>query len=143
SRLSILVIFITGLIIIIYPHLAQQYHAYSQKTTVNEFFETELSEFNEQEIEEISEIASECNESVFNNAAAFRDPFDENTENIDQYEQCFNLLEDEMFAAIEIPKLNLLIPIYLGATDEILNQGIGQVAGSSIPIGGESTHSVL
>lgn len=48
-----------------------------------------------------------------------------------------------MFSAIEIPKLELMIPIYLGSSDEILNRGVGQVEGSSLPLGGNSTHSVL
>ncbi|WP_308446062.1 class C sortase [Halalkalibacter sp. APA_J-10(15)] len=42
-----------------------------------------------------------------------------------------------------MPKLELVLPIYLGASDEILDKGVGQVEGSSIPIGGEGTHTVL
>lgn len=43
---------------------------------------------------------------------------------------------DEIFAAIEIVKLDLIIPIYLGSSDAILMEGIGQVEGSSLPLGG-------
>lgn len=143
SRKSILILFAIGFAILAYPHVAQKYHTYSQKKEVNKFFASEVTEISEQEIEQISEIAKQCNESVFHHAEAFRDPFADGEQNMEQYEQCFNILDNEMFGAIEIPKLNLKIPIYLGATDHILSKGIGQVEGSSIPIGGDSTHSVL
>src|SRR5699024_3146495 len=138
-----LILFAIGFAILAYPHVAQKYHTYSQKKEVNKFFASEVTEISEQKIEQISEIAKQCNESVFHHAEAFRDPFADGEQNMEQYEQCFNILDNEMFGAIEIPKLNLKIPIYLGATDHILSKGIGQVEGSSIPIGGDSTHSVL
>lgn len=44
---------------------------------------------------------------------------------------------------ITIPKLEITLPIYHGTTDEALSKGVGHMQGSSLPIGGESTHSVL
>ncbi len=52
-------------------------------------------------------------------------------------------LEDDTIAVLTIPKMNLQEPVYLGATSTHLNQGIAQLSGSSMPIGGENTNCVL
>ena len=44
---------------------------------------------------------------------------------------------------IEIPKIGIYIPIYHGISDEVLQKGIGHMPETSLPVGGESTHSVL
>lgn len=52
-------------------------------------------------------------------------------------------LEDDTIAVLTIPKMNLQEPVYLGATSAHLKQGIAQLSGSSMPIGGENTNCVL
>lgn len=47
------------------------------------------------------------------------------------------------FAYITIPELDLNMPIFHGTTDEVLSAGVGHLKGTSLPIGGESTHTVL
>lgn len=51
--------------------------------------------------------------------------------------------KDEIFGAISIPKINEELPIYLGASQENLSKGVGQIEGTSLPIGGKDTHAVL
>ncbi len=48
-----------------------------------------------------------------------------------------------MLGYVDIPKINIKLPIYEGTSDEVLKKGVGVIDGTSIPIGGESTHSVL
>ena len=43
--------------------------------------------------------------------------------------------------SIEIPKLNLILAIYHGLSTEVLEKGVGHVEGTSLPIGGASTHA--
>ena len=45
--------------------------------------------------------------------------------------------------AIEIPGINVYLPIYHGTSADVLNIGVGHLKGTSFPVGGESTHSVL
>ena len=52
-------------------------------------------------------------------------------------------IDEHMFGSIVIPKLSLELPIYIGATDENLSKGIAHLAGTSLPTGGKSTHTVL
>lgn len=136
----LIVIFFLGLLILIYPHAAKKINSNIQKGQVDKFLQTE---FSESEINELIEKARQCNDEIFFDSEGFRDPFGDQEEKFQQFQNCLGLGEDEIFGAIEIPKLDLIIPIYLGSSDEILNKGIGQVEGSSLPIGGDSTHTVL
>ncbi len=52
-------------------------------------------------------------------------------------------LEDEVFGLLQIPRLDLSMPIYLGATDDHLAFGAAHLSGTSLPIGGDSTCTVI
>lgn len=52
-------------------------------------------------------------------------------------------LLDETFGVISIPKLNLEMPLYLGATDENMAKGAAVLSGTSVPIGGSNTNAVI
>ncbi|MED0971550.1 class C sortase [Bacillus paramycoides] len=51
--------------------------------------------------------------------------------------------EDDILGTVSIPKIKEELPIYLGATQEHLSKGVGQISGTSFPIGGQDTHTVL
>lgn len=137
---SIIIVFILGAAILLYPHLAQWVNEYLQKGEVTKFQSADLSD---EDLDELMKKAEKCNEQIYYDSEGFRDPFGDDEEKLQKFKDCLDLYDDEIFSAIEIPKLKLVIPIFLGATDEILDKGIGQVEGSSLPIGGNSTHTVL
>lgn len=135
-------LFIVGLLIFIYPHVAQYVNGKIQKTQAEQFKENTALLTSEYISEQLKE-AKKCNEAIFENEDGLQDPFTEGY-NRDDYQGCEKAPTDGAhFASIEIPKLNLEIPIYLGATENELSKGIGQVEGSSLPIGGMNTHTVL
>ncbi|WJY93822.1 Sortase family protein [Corynebacterium felinum] len=60
------------------------------------------------------------------------------------YQHYLNQLNlTEVMATVSIPKINSLLPIYHGTEESTLHKGIGHLFGTSLPVGGESTHSVL
>jgi len=59
------------------------------------------------------------------------------------YESLLNLNGDGMMGYVEIPVIDVKIPIYHYTTDESLEKGAGHLFGSSLPVGGESTHAIL
>ena len=59
------------------------------------------------------------------------------------YFELLDLTGSGLMGYVEIPKLELLLPIYHGTEEEILQKGIGHLIGSSLPIGGAGSHSVL
>src|SRR5690625_523561 len=97
----------------------------------------------EEKKKEVSTDVKECNEAIFKNEDGINDPF---TDYFDPnyYDACEKVIEKSDYPlALEVPKLDLNIPIFLGTSEENLSNGIGQVEGSSLPTGGESTHTVL
>lgn len=59
------------------------------------------------------------------------------------YENLLNLAGDDIMGYVEIPKIQVLLPIYHGTEGETLERGVGHLLGSSLPVGGESTHTIL
>lgn len=143
------ILLVIGIMIIASPRILQIVNNYIQKSEVSEFKKS-VENFTEDEIEVLMDRAEICNEEVFYGDDGFRDPWGDNQDKLVSFNKClaeerdfsFNFDED-MFGALEIPKLKLVIPIYLGSSHEVLNKGVGQVEGSSLPLGGESTHTVL
>ena len=66
----------------------------------------------------------------------------ENANDID-YMDVLNLNKDGIMGYLEIPKISLRLPIYHGTSEDVLKKGVGHLEKSSLPIGGENTHSVL
>lgn len=139
---GIIALFIIGFAILIYPHLAQYINSYSQKNQVEEFH-NHFDELSEEEVNEMMDRAKVCNEEVYYDIDGFRDPFGDNQQKLTDFNECLGFDNNDIFSAIEIPKLKLVIPVYLGSSEDILSKGIGHVEGSSLPLGGESTHTVL
>ena len=61
----------------------------------------------------------------------------------EEYDSMLNLAGDGIMGYIEIPKINVHLPIYHGTGDSSLSKGVGHLLGSSLPIGGASTHTIL
>lgn len=61
----------------------------------------------------------------------------------EEYDSILNLAWDGIMGYIEIPKINVHLPIYHGTGDSSLSKGVGHLLGSSLPVGGESTHAIL
>ena len=59
------------------------------------------------------------------------------------YENQLNIAGNGMMGYVEIPKINVNLPIYHGTGSDSLDRGVGHLLGSSLPVGGESTHSIL
>lgn len=79
------------------------------------------------------------------NASLANEPIHLNEgEKIVKYDKQLNILGGETaFATIYIPKLNLQMPIYHGTTKQALQGGIGHIEESALPVGGNSTHTLL
>ncbi len=60
-----------------------------------------------------------------------------------QYDEVLNAVGDSMMGYVEVPSIHVVLPIYHGTADETLQDGVGHLEGSSLPVGGESTHAVL
>lgn len=59
------------------------------------------------------------------------------------YDAQLNVAGDGIMCYVEIPRIDVVLPVYHGTDASTLERGVGHLLGSSLPVGGESTHSVL
>lgn len=91
------------------------------------------------------EKAVTYNQQLLDGRAVVTDPFDPDAERPtdEDYDNVLNLSGDGVMATINIPKIHVELPIYHTTDTDVLEHGIGHLEGTSVPIGGESTHCVL
>ncbi|HDR7634996.1 TPA: class C sortase [Bacillus mycoides] len=135
-----LVLFLTGLSLFLYPLLANYINNYVYKTRVIRY-EKMVNNSKAEDANEKFRKMETYNHLLGKTTFKMNDPFVHDTE-VDN-EQLDFINKNEMFGMISIPKINEELPIYLGANQENLSKGIGQLEGTSLPIGGKDTHTVL
>ena len=61
----------------------------------------------------------------------------------ENYDSQLNIAGNGIMGYVEIPKIQVNLPIYHGTDAEVLDRGVGHLLGSSLPVGGENTHTIL
>lgn len=130
-------LFWAGFLICIFPVISNIVERQRQADAVATYRQT-MEKEDEKEIEEKWRQANEYNEMLFQ---AKRGIVEETEEK--KYEELLNIHGTDIMGSLEIPKIQVELPIYHGTEDEVLSNGIGHLEGTSLPIGGENTHSVL
>lgn len=117
------------------------------KQVQQEIIESYQQEVVKAEPEDLSaqkEAAREYNAQLAQGTAPLMDPFSSTeSEQSSEYNSLLNLEGNGMMGSIIIPKINVNIPIYHGLSDEVLQRGAGHVLNTSLPIGGDSSNSVI
>ncbi len=128
-----------GLLFVTIPLLRRTYNDYSARASRRNFEQTQQAR-SEVEIAEERANAEEYNEIVRNSDITVVDPF-----TAEDYQTRYEKFTktNTPFAYLVIPKLDKHLPLYLDATLEHISLGVAQVDGSSIPIGGAGTRSVI
>lgn len=134
-----------GLLIFNYPTISTLYNQLHQGTVMAEYDE-ELARMEQEELDAYRQEAVEYNERLAGNGGAVRDAFaQDGGEDPDDpaYAGVLDMEESGVMGAVEIPGINVYLPIYHGTSADVLNVGAGHLMGTSFPVGGESTHAVL
>lgn len=140
---GIILIFIAGIGVMSYPLVSSVINNIESRSHVEEYSKT-TKQLSSEETLEMFRQAEEYNHSLTNNVI-ITDPFDEKAyKKIGaNYENALNVDGNGLIGYIDIPKINVYLPIYHGTTDKILAKGAGHLQNTSLPVGGESTHSVI
>lgn len=133
-------IFLIGALVLAYPHISDLYYRVETRSLISEFKE-ESAKISPEELAERLSLARAYNESLYN--AITEDPYSENKLAEGRAEYARMLEVKEKLGHVEIPKININIPMYAGTSDQVLEMGAGHLEGTSLPIGGNSTHSVI
>jgi sortase A len=123
--------------LLLYPSFSNWYNE-DKQTTVIEDYSEQVAHLSQEDYDKYLNEAREYNSELANKGYS---TFTLSEEEEARYESLLNL--DSVMGYIEIPSIRVKLPIYHGTSDEILQIGVGHIAGTSLPVGGESTHCVL
>lgn len=146
SKIVIILIFLAGLSLLLYPLVANQWNNHRQKQLISNY---ESVVADKEAAGNIDYAAEMKKAEAYNDAllpSILPDSFavaEAQTEADSSYENSLNIAGDGMMGIVEIPKIDIKLPIYHGTSDEVLQKAAGHLEGSSLPIGGENTHAVI
>ncbi len=136
-------LFLIGFGILIYPTISNQWNTYRQNQLISSYDNT-IQDMEPEDFSSEWEKAKAFNDTIQSNNL-FGDVFGEEDGNLKdtEYWKVLNIADDGVMGYLSIPKINIKLAIYHGTAEDVLQTGIGHMNGTSLPIGGESTHSVL
>lgn len=131
-----------GLAFILYPFFSQLFYDLTSSSEVTDFQETVAAIDPPELKEENVKLAEAYNEALEPNLR-WVDPYseEEREEGVEVYAEMLKV--KEKIGIVHIPKINLSLPLYAGTAESILQKGVGHLEGTSLPVGGENSHSVV
>lgn len=143
--LLIILLFLAGITVVVYPVVSNQLYEKNQSHVIALYDEI-IEQMELESLEAELQAAQEYNRRLLESEAFLTDPFDPELvldPTVEPYASLLNVEGDGIMGYVEIPKISVTLPIYHGTTAQVLEQGIGHLQNSSLPVGGESTHTVL
>lgn len=138
----IVLVFLAGIAVFLYPTVSNYLYAKNSSKAITQHSEN-LAKLSPAAIAEEKEAIKRYNKSLSENAVVLTDPFDPDAYPITDGEYTELLAFDEVMASIEIPAIDVYLPIYHGTKEETLLKGVGHLENTSLPAGGKDTHAVL
>ena len=136
---KIILLFITGFLIASYPIISNWYYTVENNNQIVDFKEA-VDEMSQAEIDERIDLARAYNETL--DPSKLADPYtDREKKGVENYARM--LEAREKIGYLDVPKINQQIPVYAGTSEDVLQRACGHLEGTSLPIGGKSTHSVI
>lgn len=138
STIILCITFITGLSLLLYPTVSNYWNSQHQTQAVVDYAERIEKMDDSEKLAEIDR-AREYNLGLVDNGRRFSP----NKEEKEIYNSILSVDDNGMMGYITIPELRLKLAIYHGVDESVLQVGIGHIEGSSLPVGGDSTHCVI
>lgn len=131
------IVILAGIVLLLYPTVSNWWNAKHQSIAI-ESYVSKVEKLDETEYTDILKEARDYNESLVDKSL---DRLSLSEKELDKYN---SMLEgSEIISVISIPKINLRLPIYHGTDEAVLQVAIGHIPGTSLPVGGKDTHSVI
>ncbi len=138
STILLVAIFLIGLCVLLYPTVSDFWNEKRQSQAIMNYDDL-IVDLTPEDFSEYFRKAEEYNRKL--KLISF--PFLGYSELDEEYYSTLDINGDGMMGYITIEKIKIQLPIYHGTSDKVLNSAVGHLEGSSLPVGGESTHSVL
>ena len=137
ATIILLVFFFIGLSVLLYPSISNYWNSKTQSEAIVDY-EAMLANFKPEDYDALFEEADRYNREL----AALQTPLRDYRE-VKGYHQILDISGTGMIGYITIPKISQELPVYHGTSDAVLSIAAGHFEGTSLPVGGESTHSVV
>ena len=137
NTIIMIVLFFIGLLTLFYPTLSNYYNEkMGSKTIYN--YENLLNSYDIGKFKQIKKDAINYNKKL----SKLKEPLLD-YDDLKNYNKVLNVNDEGMIGYLSIDKIRVEIPIYHGTNNDTLNSFVGHIEGTSLPIGGKGTHSVL
>ena len=135
--------FLFFLLVMDYPYISRLINQRNYDGVVLDYTKT-LEGFDVKEKERYRKEAQVYNQTLEKgNGVSIKDAFGSKHHTNKTYKKILDINKDGVMGIIDIPKLKISLPIYHGTSEEVLQKGAGHLEGTSIPIGGVSTHACI
>ncbi len=138
STILLVFIFLIGLSLLLYPSFSDYWNSLHQTKAIAEYAE-KVADLDNARYQKLLEDARHYNETL----PLKEDRYKISDEEMAEYTALLNVSGNGILGYIEIPKIGCSLPIYHGTDDTVLQIAIGHITGTSLPVGGVGTHSVL
>lgn len=140
---SIIIIFVSGIGVMSYPLISSFANNLASRSQATEYKKS-VAQMPDEQSEKLMNEAAEYNKNM-SGKIILTDPFDaEAYQKLGiEYQNTLKINEDGLMGYIDVPKINVYLPVYHGTSPEILAKGAGHLQNTSLPVGGESSHSVI
>ena len=138
TLILLLAVLLAGLSLLLYPMVADYWNSMHQSQAIASYQET-VAEMDDETYEALWQAAEDYNSGLLGNA----DRFQPTQEEHQRYEELLDVSGSGVMGYVEIPSIDVSLPIYHGTSEEVLQVAVGHIEGSSLPVGGESTHCVI
>ena len=137
SNFILVLIFFIGLSVLLYPSVSDYWNSKVQSRAIVDY-EAMLKDLTPEDYTAVFAQADQYNEQIRNIAYPLM-----YHDQVPGYEETLNVSGNGIMGYITIPKIQVELPVYHGTGEAVLNVASGHVQGTSLPVGGESTHAVL
>ena len=137
STIILLVSFFIGLSVLLYPSISSYWNSKTQSEAIVDY-ESMLSQYKPEDYTAIFAEADAYNKQL----AQLNEPLVEHNR-LPDYNSILNVGGTGMIGYITVPKISQELPVYHGTSDGVLSVAVGHLQGTSLPVGGESTHCVV
>ncbi len=137
STIFLIIMLLVGLSVMAYPTFSDWWNK-NKATHVISDYQKAVSQLNTEDYQKYFQEAYDYNKKL----AELSDPFTDYPE-IEGYDDILDITGTGILGHISIPAIRVELPVYHGTSEGVLNIAVGHFEGSSLPVGGSSTHSVL
>ena len=129
--------FLVGICILLYPAFSDYWNSMTQSRAIVDY-ESVLENLEPEDYTAIFDEAHAYNKALYETTFPLL-----NYHLVPGYYEALHVTENDMIGYLQIDRIGVELPIYHGTSSDVLNRGVGHLEGSSLPVGGENTHSVL